>query len=93
MGLQDRGRWRCLEIGGKQLARFNAAPTVHAPNGLRIAPGNRAARLPNVQAEAAFQKGWFEIQDEGSQLAALATGVKSGEQVFDFCAGAGGKTW
>ncbi len=76
----------------RQLARFDAAPTAHAPCGLRIAPGTRAARLPNVQAEAAFQKGWFEVQDEGSQLAALATAVKPGEQVFDFCAGAGGKT-
>jgi 16S rRNA (cytosine967-C5)-methyltransferase len=76
----------------KQLARFDAKPSPLAPSGLRIAPGTRAVRLPNVQAEAAFQKGWFEVQDEGSQLAALATNVKPGEQVFDYCAGAGGKT-
>ncbi len=40
----------------------------------------------------AFKQGWFEIQDEGSQLLALLTGVKAGDKVVDFCAGAGGKT-
>jgi len=40
----------------------------------------------------AFKQGWFEIQDEGSQLLALLTGVKPGQKVVDFCAGAGGKT-
>jgi len=39
-----------------------------------------------------FKQGWFEIQDEGSQLLALLTGVRAGEKVVDFCAGAGGKT-
>jgi len=40
----------------------------------------------------AFKQGWFEIQDEGSQLLALLSGVKAGQKVVDFCAGAGGKT-
>ena len=34
----------------------------------------------------------IEVQDEGSQLAALFAGAKPGEQVVDLCAGAGGKT-
>jgi 16S rRNA (cytosine967-C5)-methyltransferase len=33
-----------------------------------------------------------EVQDEGSQLAALLSGAEAGEQVVDLCAGAGGKT-
>jgi 16S rRNA (cytosine967-C5)-methyltransferase len=33
-----------------------------------------------------------EVQDEGSQLAALFSGAKAGEQVVDLCAGTGGKT-
>jgi 16S rRNA (cytosine967-C5)-methyltransferase len=33
-----------------------------------------------------------EVQDEGSQLAALFAGAKPGDQVIDLCAGAGGKT-
>ena len=45
-----------------------------------------------MQAEPAFQKGWFEVQDEGSQIAAELAGATPGMQVLDFCAGAGGKT-
>jgi 16S rRNA (cytosine967-C5)-methyltransferase len=37
-------------------------------------------------------KGMIEVQDEGSQLAALFAAAKPGEQVLDLCAGAGGKT-
>jgi 16S rRNA (cytosine967-C5)-methyltransferase len=33
-----------------------------------------------------------EVQDEGSQLAALLSAARPGEQVVDLCAGAGGKT-
>lgn len=40
----------------------------------------------------AFKQGWFEVQDEGSQLLALLTNAKAGDKVVDFCAGAGGKT-
>jgi 16S rRNA (cytosine967-C5)-methyltransferase len=45
-----------------------------------------------VQSEPEFLKGWIEIQDEGSQLVALLSGAKPGEQVVDLCAGGGGKT-
>jgi 16S rRNA (cytosine967-C5)-methyltransferase len=50
------------------------------------------AKSPAVHAEPAFLKGMVEVQDEGSQLAALFAGVNPGEQVLDLCAGAGGKT-
>ena len=40
----------------------------------------------------AFNKGWIEIQDEGSQLIAHICGAQPGMQVLDYCAGAGGKT-
>ncbi len=50
------------------------------------------ARSPAIHAEPAFIKGLIEIQDEGSQLAALLADAKPGEQVIDLCAGAGGKT-
>jgi 16S rRNA (cytosine967-C5)-methyltransferase len=40
----------------------------------------------------AFVKGWIDIQDEGSQMIALACNVKPSMQVLDYCAGAGGKT-
>ena len=63
-----------------------------APDGIRIPPIAGDGRHPNVQAEPAFQKGWFEVQDEGSQLAADLAGAAAGMQVLDYCAGAGGKT-
>ncbi|MDP3919988.1 MAG: RsmB/NOP family class I SAM-dependent RNA methyltransferase [Candidatus Omnitrophota bacterium] len=38
-----------------------------------------------------FQKGYVEIQDEGSQLITQAVGPRAGEWVWDACAGGGGK--
>ncbi len=46
----------------------------------------------NVFALRAFKAGLFEVQDEGSQLIALACGARPGQLVVDACAGAGGKT-
>ena len=76
----------------KALARFGATETPFSPDGVRIAATEGEGRHPNVQNEPAFQKGWFEVQDEGSQIAALMVGARPGEQVLDLCAGAGGKT-
>jgi 16S rRNA (cytosine967-C5)-methyltransferase len=76
----------------KALGRIAATPTAMSPDGLRVAPTEGDGRHPNVTVEPAFQKGWFEVQDQGSQLAALLTAAKPGEQVLDLCAGAGGKT-
>jgi 16S rRNA (cytosine967-C5)-methyltransferase len=45
----------------------------------------------NAFALGTFREGLFEIQDEGSQLAALAVGARPGWKVVDACAGAGGK--
>src|SRR5437868_671248 len=66
-------------------------PTPWSLTGLRIELG-ADARNPGIHAEEVFIKGAVEVQDEGSQLAALLSGAKPGEQVIDLCAGAGGKT-
>lgn len=73
------------------IAHLGARPTPWSPIGLRIDLG-ADARNPGIHAEEDFIKGAIEVQDEGSQLAALLTGAKPGEQVIDMCAGAGGKT-
>ena len=76
----------------KSLARFEPLRAAFAKHGLRIAPRQGSARTPNVEADGAHGKGWFEVQDEGSQLAAAMAGAGTRDQVIDLCAGAGGKT-
>jgi 16S rRNA (cytosine967-C5)-methyltransferase len=73
------------------LAHLRAKPAPWSPIGLRIELG-ADARNPGIHAEEDFIKGAIEVQDEGSQLAALLSAAKPGEQVIDLCAGAGGKT-
>jgi 16S rRNA (cytosine967-C5)-methyltransferase len=75
----------------QSLAHLGVQPTPWSPMGLRIELG-ADARNPGIHAEEDFIKGAIELQDEGSQLAALLSGAKPGEQVIDLCAGAGGKT-
>ena len=65
-----------------KLAHLHAALTQWSPIGLRIRLG-ADARNPAIHAEPPFRKGEVEIQDEGSQLAALLAGAKPGQQVVD----------
>jgi 16S rRNA (cytosine967-C5)-methyltransferase len=74
-----------------KLQHLNAAPTRWSPFGMRIRLA-ADAKSPAIHAEPIFLKGQIEIQDEGSQLAALLADAKPGAQVVDLCAGAGGKT-
>jgi 16S rRNA (cytosine967-C5)-methyltransferase len=76
----------------KALERAGANEAKIARYGIRIPAGEGASRLPNVTAELSFQKGWFEVQDEGSQIVADLVRPGDGEQVLDYCAGGGGKT-
>ena len=72
-------------------AHLSTMPTPWSPVGLRIELG-ADARNPGIHSEEDFIKGLIEVQDEGSQLAALLSAARTGEQVIDLCAGAGGKT-
>lgn len=76
----------------KALASFGAVAAPFTATGVRVAAPQGEARTPNLQAEAAFQAGWCEIQDEGSQIAAALTEAGPRHQVLDICAGAGGKS-
>jgi 16S rRNA (cytosine967-C5)-methyltransferase len=74
-----------------KLDYLHAEPARWSPLGLRIRLA-ADAKSPAIHAEPAFLKGAIEIQDEGSQLAALFADARPGEQVVDLAAGAGGKT-
>lgn len=65
---------------------IEAQTTTLSPLGLRL-----ASRPPLANLKC-FQDGLIEVQDEGSQLAALLVDARPGQRVVDFCAGAGGKT-
>ncbi len=76
----------------KSLARFSPQPAAIAPFGLTRPAGPRDARTPNVTTDEGYLKGWFEVQDQGSQIVSALANAREGEQVLDLCAGAGGKT-
>ncbi|MFT4080325.1 RsmB/NOP family class I SAM-dependent RNA methyltransferase [Rhodomicrobium sp.] len=76
----------------KAFDRHHAVETPWSPIGVRLPPREGGARNPNVEADPAHGKGWFEVQDEGSQIAALIANAEPRMQVADICAGSGGKT-
>ncbi|MBU4435894.1 MAG: RsmB/NOP family class I SAM-dependent RNA methyltransferase [Alphaproteobacteria bacterium] len=78
--------------GAKAVALIGAEPAGVLDNAFRIPAPQAADRTPSVEAVPAFSKGWFEVQDLGSQIAAAVAGEIKGKQVLDFCAGGGGKT-
>ena len=63
-----------------------AAPTRISPWGLRLAADTR------IDDHPAFTEGLIDVQDEGSQLIALACQPQDGMRILDLCAGAGGKS-
>ena len=70
--------------------RTPLSDAAHAPEGLRIG-WSRGGSFPWA-SEQSFVKGWYEVQDEGSQLAVMLAQPEPGMQVADVCAGGGGKT-
>jgi len=76
----------------KALAGYEPEEISATPWGLRIMPPQGGEKGPALEHGEAFAKGWFELQDKGSQLAALYCGAQPGMQVLDLCAGGGGKT-
>lgn len=66
-------------------AGIKAQPVPDQPGALFIEGRPRLNRIE------AFQEGWFEVQDAGSQTIAPYVGVEPGMRVIDACSGAGGK--
>lgn len=65
--------------------KLDVVATPLSPLGIRVKGRPQLGRHP------AFQSGLIEVQDEGSQLVALLVDARPGQQVVDFCSGAGGK--
>ncbi len=85
-------RVNTLKSTRKQVLHFLSKANLH-PQNTPLSPwGLRFDRRVALFGLEAFKQGWFDIQDEGSQLLALVSNVKAGDKVVDFCAGAGGKT-
>ena len=61
-------------------------PTPLSPWGIRVPSETR------VDQDPAYLAGEVEVQDEGSQLIALACQPRDGMRILDLCAGAGGKS-
>ena len=66
-------------------AAFGGEPTKLSPWGVRLPADTRVDDRPEYLA------GLVEVQDEGSQLIALACQPAAGLDLIDLCAGAGGK--
>lgn len=84
-----------LDLRVNTLKASRAAVLAEHPDMVAAALAPNAIRAPtglNVETLPAFHAGHIEVQDEGSQLAALAVGAQPGETIVDLCAGAGGKT-
>ncbi|HEY8617520.1 RsmB/NOP family class I SAM-dependent RNA methyltransferase [Phenylobacterium sp.] len=76
----------------KALQPLHAQQVEVLPTALRMPALDPTTRSGALEAIPQFSKGWFEVQDLGSQLAAAAAGEVAGKQVLDLCAGGGGKT-
>ena len=69
------------------LGQFPGAEATRlSPWGIRLPPDSR------IDDHPAFADGLVEVQDEGSQLIALACEPAGGQRILDLCAGAGGKS-
>ena len=76
----------------KATSPLNAQALPELETALRIPAPAASERAGSVETIPAFSKGWFEVQDLGSQIAAACAGDVKGAQVLDLCAGGGGKT-
>lgn len=73
---------RINRLAGNVPDLIDAEPIDGLPDARRLSAGTDLASFA----------GQVEVQDAGSQVAALAVGAEPGERVVDFCAGGGGKT-
>ena len=80
------------EKAAAPLRSAKAKPSELLKNAFHIPAPDPSQREASLQSIPAYSKGWVEVQDAGSQIAATAANAQPGEQVLDYCAGGGGKT-
>ena len=80
------------EKAAAPLRSAKAKPSDLLKNAFHIPAPDPSQREASLQSIPAYSKGWVEVQDAGSQIAAAAANAIAGEQVLDYCAGGGGKT-
>ncbi|MCF6328281.1 MAG: RsmB/NOP family class I SAM-dependent RNA methyltransferase, partial [Henriciella sp.] len=80
------------EKAAAPLRSVQAEPSALLHNGFHIPARDPSQREASLETIPAYSKGWVEVQDAGSQIAAATANAKPGEQVLDYCAGGGGKT-
>jgi len=68
------------------LCKLPGLPTLTSPYGITL-----TARI-NLPSLPEFKAGFFEVQDEASQLSASLIQPSPKSQILDYCAGAGGKS-
>ncbi|MGA1862836.1 RsmB/NOP family class I SAM-dependent RNA methyltransferase [Deferribacter thermophilus] len=66
--------------------KYKTVMTQYSPYGLTV------DSHINVRVMEKFKKGFFEIQDEASQLITFLLPIKPGNSILDICAGTGGKS-
>lgn len=76
--------------GPLQSAKAETSPLLHSA--FHIPASDPSQREASLEGIPAYSKGWVEVQDAGSQIAAAASNAQAGESVLDYCAGGGGKT-
>lgn len=74
------------EMLAKWRSEYEVSPCVFSENGIIFQQRINFFGLPE------FKAGFFEVQDEGSQLLANLVRAEPGQLVMDYCAGSGGKT-
>ena len=77
----------------RQLARLGVAPTPLLAGRLAHSAGRGPRRHPHVQAEEAFQRGRFEVQDEGSQLARCSSAQSRASRCSTFAPAPAARRW
>ena len=89
-------RVNTLKVDAEKAATpLRSAKVVPSPllrHAFHIPAPDPSLRETSLQTIPAYSKGWVEVQDAGSQIAAAACNMKPGEQVLDYCSGGGGKT-